>query len=178
MRVLDIDSLQSGIPFVTAGILGFYKEKCLVAFSSKGHRSGVEITIKINKTPHKISLIWSGQVNEQLMMSHADSGKTTDEAACAIALLLIRDYTDYEAYQTTNADDERFDYYLRRKNSNTDDNLIFNDAAYLEVSGIREENKDNTIERRLKQKTVRAKSSAIFNTGEPVYICIVELVMY
>lgn len=174
MKVLDIDSLRDGIPFITEGWFHFYKEKCIVAFDSQHHSSGVNISINFDNKNDMAQILWSGEINQQLLNSHADSNKTTDEAACAIALLLIREYTDYETFKTTDASGERVDFYLRPKSKDLNDTLIFNDSAYLEVSGIREENKDNSINKRLKQKTNRAKKSTLFNENEPVFICIVE----
>ena len=47
------------------------------------------------------------------------------------------------------------DYYLVKQNQG--DDLIFNHAARLEVSGILTENEDNTVENRIRQKIRRLK---------------------
>jgi hypothetical protein len=62
------------------------------------------------------------------------------------------------------------DYYLIRKTDYTDDTLIFNHSAYLEVSGIRRENEGNTVEDRIKDKERRLKKKEDL----PAYISVVE----
>jgi hypothetical protein len=174
MKIIDIDSLQYGIPFITKGWFELYKEKCLIAFSNQNHSSGVEMSVDFGNIKDISSVLWSGETNQQLIHSHADSKKTTDDAACAISLLLIREYTDYTAYKTSDASGERIDYYLKKKECDQDETLIFNNSAYLEVSGIREEKEKNTISNRLKQKTNRLKDSTISFNDDPVFVCIVE----
>lgn len=174
MKIIDIESLQDGIPFITKGWFELYKEKCLVVFSNQNHSSGVKMSVNFGNTKDTASILWNEKLNQQLIDSHSDSNKTTDDAACAIALLLIREYTDYTAYKTSDASGERIDYYLKKKGYDQDETLIFNNSAYLEVSGIREENEKNTINNRLKQKTNRAKNSTISFNDDPVFVCIVE----
>ena len=91
-------------------------------------------------------------------------------------MLLIREYTNYEAYRTTNTDGERFDFYLKEKGLDLELNneLIFNGMAYLEVSGIKKENEKNFIKKRFRSKAKRAKLSKIFKPEQPFFICIIE----
>ena len=102
MKVLNIESLKNGIPFITDGYFALYKEKCMVAFTNQGHSSGVELSVETDDKKEAVTVVWDGNVTQQLTDSHADSKKTTEDAACAIALLLVREYTDYTAYKTKN----------------------------------------------------------------------------
>ena len=174
MNILDIESLRNGIPFISDGWFHLYKEKCMVAFSSQGHENGVPMKITVNGNIKNANILWEGEINQQLIDSHADSKKTTDDAACAIALLIIREFTDYTAYKTTDASGERVDYYLKPQSQDQDETLIFNNTAYLEVSGIRRETPNNSVKKRLKEKKDRAKSSIMLKDAEATYICIVE----
>ena len=73
---------------------------------------------------------------------------------CAIVLLLIQEFTEFTAIEQS-VIGTTIDYYLGHQNQN--DNLIFNNTARLEVSGILEENKKNTVENRIKRKLNRLK---------------------
>jgi len=68
------------------------------------------------------------------------------------------------------------DYYLADRD--TGDDLIFNRAAVLEVSGILEANESNTVERRIAAKRRRLREYAASPTATtvdlPTYICVVE----
>jgi len=174
MKILNIESLREGIPFITEGWFCLYREKCAVAFSSQGHSSGVKMNIRVDGTNEAVTVLWDCEITQQLLDSHADSNKTTDDAACAIALLIIREFTEYTAYKTTDTNGERVDYYLTPKGEAQDDMLIFNNTSYLEVSGIRKQKGNNTVANRLNEKTKRAESSTIDTSSSDVYICIVE----
>jgi hypothetical protein len=95
--------------------------------------------------------------------------------ACAIALLIIPELTNLLAVEQS-ATGDGVDYYLSDPNSN--DDLIFNHAAHLEVSGIFAETEANTVDRRIATKRRRiaklAASSTSDTTELPTYICIVE----
>ncbi len=85
------------------------------------------------------------------------------------------EFTEYVGV-TQSAKWNGFDYYLTT--ANTDPNLIFNDAANLEVSGIQAENEGNTIIIRIQSKRrrlQRIRSASLGTTSDlPTYICVVE----
>ncbi len=167
-RILDIESLAHGIPVLQPAMVAFYKQNCMVCFDSEHHVSGVRLEHYQNDDLHLFEVRWHGQVTEHLRRSYRDQNKTTDFAACAIALLLVRELTEYQAIEQS-AVGTTIDYYLI-PNDQHDDTLIFNHSAYLEVSGIRHETSTNTVAGRIKEKIQR------LNTSEdlPVLIAIVE----
>lgn len=174
MKELEIESLKDGIPFITDGYFALYKEKCMVSFTDQGHKSGVKLALNIDNEQELVAVTWKGDVTPQLRDSHSDSKKNTEDAACAIALLLIREYTTYTAYKTTDTNAERVDYYLKPQDEDDDDMLIFNNAAYLEVSGIRKATQKNSLVKRCAEKVERLKRSEILDDDDLVYVCIVE----
>lgn len=97
-------------------------------------------------------------MTQRLIKSYADRNKTTDFGACAIALLLIKEYTDFVAEQVANPEGNGIDYYLINKNEYYDDNILYNYSALLEVAGIRLETKNNTVNRKIKEKLERLKN--------------------
>ncbi|MEW6351190.1 MAG: hypothetical protein AB1646_19200 [Thermodesulfobacteriota bacterium] len=97
---------------------------------------------------------WTGDITEQLIKAHQDEKQTTEFGALAVALLLVRELTEYTAVEQASIG-TTIDYYLRRQGA--DEDLIFNHSARLEVSGILRETEQNTVEGRIKQKLKRLK---------------------
>lgn len=170
-RHLRIEDLATGIPVIDPEVVRFYKLNCMVCFHSQGHTSSVAVNVVHRGGTDKFTVTWDGEVTEQILRSYCDEKKTTDFGACAIALLLIRELTEFTAIEQSNVG-TTIDYYLINKEQTPpDDTLIFNGAvAYLEVSGIRQENEGNTVEGRIKDKKRR------LNTPEdlPTIISVIE----
>jgi len=115
-----------------------------------------------------VEVAWDGNVTIQIDRAYQDSNKATDFGACVIALLLLRELTEFTAIQQSNVG-TTIDYYLIRQGQ-PDDTFIFDNAGYLEVSGIRRETPDNTIEDRIKDKVKRLRKQEDL----PTFISIVE----
>ncbi len=173
-KTLTLESLANGIPVMPKEAVGFYKQNCLVCFHTQGHQSGVNLTVhygsSLNEaeiTPHSFAICWSGEVTSELLKAYRDLVRATDNAACAIALLLVRELTEFTAIEQA-CIGTTIDYYLVSKQHH--DDLIFNQAARLEVSGILRENESNTVEARLKRKLNRLKLAR----NLPTFIVVVE----
>jgi len=149
-----LESLSEGIPAIPDEAVGFYKQNCMVCFHKNGHKSGVNLTVSYNELSPAFEISWKGDVSEQLLHAYNDTRRATDFAACAIALILVRELTDFTAIEPS-CIGTTIDYYLIPQHQAGD--LIFNHAARLEVSGILTENEDNTVDNRIKQKTRRLK---------------------
>lgn len=152
---LDIDTLSEGIPVITPEAVGFYKQNCMVCFHQNDHQKGVSLEVIFNDKTYVFIVDWKGEMTPQIISAYQDLRKATDFAACAIALLLIRELTDYIAIEQSIIG-TTIDYNLIYKQDENPD-LIFNHSARLEVSGILKENDKNTVEGRLKEKQKRLK---------------------
>jgi len=170
-RILKLEDLSNGIPVIPDEAVGFYKQNCIICFDSQGHQTGLRMEVFHKGTFGIAEVCWDGSVTEQILRAYRDERKTTDFGACAIALLLIRELTEFTSIEQSNVG-TTIDYYLVRKGQNQqNDTLIFNEyAAYLEVSGIRQENAENTVEDRVKNKVRWLKRA----DDLPVFITVVE----
>lgn len=152
---LWLDSLKDRIPVLTERLAGFYKENVIRCFDYHSH------TIRTNlKAVYGDEIIFEvlwieDTVKENLERAYGDLNKATEHAACAIALLLIRELTEFTAIEQSSIG-TTIDYYLIPQQG--DDTLIFNHAARLEISGILEENEKNTVDSRVKVKQKRLKT--------------------
>ncbi len=133
--------------------------------------------LRLESLANGIPVCWIGEVTNELMRQYAGTSRklndyalttrTIDDAACAIALLLVRELTEYTAISKARIG-TTVDYYLISKNQNTDS--FFNEAeARLEVSGILSETKNNTVTARIKEKRERLAPEDM-----PKFIVIVE----
>ena len=168
VRNLVIESLAEGIPAITQASVGFYKESCMVCFHNQSHKTGVKLRVSHNNSNQAFKIQWSGDVTDKLLKSYADLGRATEFAACAIALLLIRDTTEFTAIEQS-VRGTTIDFYLGSKSE--DDTLIFNQtAARLEVSGILRETETNSVNGRVNDKLRRLKLEGDL----PDFIVVVE----
>ncbi|EDN70764.1 conserved hypothetical protein [Beggiatoa sp. PS] len=170
---LEIASLVDGIPVIDEEAVGFYKLNCMACFQNQGHASGVKLKVTYEnvaqtfQTHKTLEVCWSGEMTSQQQRNYADLQRATDHAACAIALLVIREMTDLTAIEQA-CIGTTVDYYLMPKAQNQ--TLLVNQAeARLEISGILCQNDYNTVDKRIKEKLKRLKPDKL-----PTFIVIVE----
>ena len=129
----------------------------MVCFHRCGHRSGVRLIVHYADAEEPVEICWEGEIDAQLLRSFEER-RATDNAACAIALLLMRELTEYTAIKQSPIG-TTIDYYLTSKHRAGElrnEDLIFNQVeARLEVSGILRETPENTVEHRINQKRRR-----------------------
>jgi len=166
-KELVLESLATGIPAITDEMVGFYMQNCMVCFHLNGHKSGVRLRVKHGDENDHHRVLWSGEVTEEVLRAIAEPIQATNHGACAIALLLVRELTEFTAVEQA-AIGTTIDYHIALKGRS--DDLLFNDTARLEVSGILKENPSNSVEQRLKRKIKRLKPKE----GPPALIVIVE----
>jgi hypothetical protein len=126
----------------------------MVCFYNNGHSSGVNLSVTYNGSLTNFEIFWTDEVTEQLLKVYSDPNQATEKAAVAIALISVRELTEFTAIEQS-CIGTTIDYYLTRQRQ--ENNLIFNHAARLEVSGILTENEDNTVEGRIREKTRRLR---------------------
>ncbi len=169
-RIISLEKLGEGISVLLDEMVGFYRLSCMVCLDSNNHTSGVTLTVHYNKREYPFQITWDGLVTDEQRRALNDEKKCVDNAACAMALNILQEMTEYTAYEQS-AIGTTIDYYLQPKDA--DDTLIFNGAARLEVSGILKENPatGNTVEKRYKEKLRRLHKEEGY---ERDYIIIVE----
>jgi len=165
-KPLHLESLEDGIPVIPKQAAGFYKQSCMVCLDNQQHKSGVRLKVKHHdNSDAAFQVLWDDEVTDELRRAYADLVKATENAACGMALLIVREITDFTAIEQASRG-TTIDYYLGYKKEI--DDLIFNHAARLEVTGILQENESNTVDSRVKDKQRRLKP------GLPTLIIVVE----
>ena len=170
-RQLLLETLSDNIPVIPEEAVGFYKQNCMVCFHLCGHESGVRLNVHYNDKGSNFEITWAGQVTDQILRAYREEKRATDFAACTVALILVRELTEFTAIEQSSLG-TTIDYYLVNKNQ--DSTLIFNHAARLEVSGILKEDERNTVDGRIRDKIRRLKKEvdlpdliAVVEFGKP-----------
>ena len=168
VKDIHLESLHDGIPAITERAAGFFQENSMVCFHDQGHGSGVVLNvIDVDGSDHSFRIHWTGEVTPQLLRNYTDINKKVDFAACSIALLLVRELTECTAIEQAMIG-TTIDYWLSPKSQQDDDDLIFNHAARLEVSGIMKETKKHSIKGRINSKQKR------LSKGLPALVIVTE----
>lgn len=165
--ILKLETLSEGIPVMPSEAVGFYKQNCMICLNYHGHVTNVSMRVNFHDKDSYINISWTGEVTSLMKRQYGDLRRATDHAACAIALLLLRETSNYIGVEQS-CIGTTIDYYLAPKNM--DDTLIFNHTARLEVSGILEENKGNSVNNRINSKIRRLN----LDSDLPTIIIVVE----
>ena len=162
IRSLILADLGEGWPKLTTAMGQTLAEAASVCLSSQNHLDGVELKVSgAFKTTYHLRWL---SVTEQMESTHNDLQDATELGACGVALLLIRDLTEYTVVKKA-WKGGGFDYWLGLK---TDP--LFQEKARLEVSGILR-GKASTLQARVQQKRRQVMPSDYLQL--PAYIVVV-----
>lgn len=169
VQSLTLESLGDRVPVITEEAVGFYKDNCMVCFENQGHTSGVRLEARWGDSCRVFEFHWSGQMTERLSRYYGALRRATENAACAIALLLVAELTRFTAVEQSSIG-TTIDYYLACQDDLGGEDLIFNHTARLEVSGILKESAANTVDHRIREKLRRLNPEGDL----PTLIAVVE----
>ncbi|MDE2819247.1 MAG: hypothetical protein OXN94_03005 [Chloroflexota bacterium] len=170
---IDLARLGDGLPGVSKRRGGEHYEAAIICLTSQSHVSGVKCKVKdLEETRSELELRWSEQVTTQVENSWNDLEEATEKGAAGIAILVILELTEYTILRRAEKD-TGIDYWLayQRDVKDLGENVLKH-AARLEVSGILEQNPNNTIRRRVKRKLEQSKFSD--KTRLPAYVLVAE----
>jgi len=132
VRKLVLTKLREGLPAITSEYGAALSQAGAVCFQDQNHTNGVEL--KVNGTFNaKFNVHWQ-EVTDQMLRCWNDLEFTTEQAAYGVAFLLMRDLAGYTVIRRSRKG-TGFDYWLGSEENEGD--LLFQDKARLEVSGIR-----------------------------------------
>jgi len=136
-----------------------------------GSSKNVEFSIRGDLSESSVQ-IKSKKVTQEMKNSHnSTQTRTTENAACAVAFVVINKLANYViTHQCCKGD--YFDYYIEKQNEQREEKMLQNSVARLEVSGIKEEKAGNTIRDRIKDKILQVEKNRSSNL--PCYIIVSE----
>ena len=137
-----------------------------------GHQNGVLLTVRKDEQKALYSLLWpENTVDLAGLLRAYNKDDGPEHGAEAIALLLVREQTNYTAIQRS-VTSTGIDYWLGYKEDVIDGQIFSSRNARLEVSGILRQSAANRVQERVRRKIQQTKrsDSATF----PAYIVVVE----
>jgi hypothetical protein len=169
---LHLDSLDRGIPALTSRQAGVHMEACVWCLLECGHQNGVTLTVLEGEQQSLYRLLWpEAEVDADSLARAYNKDDGPEHGAEAIALLLVREKTDYTAIQRS-VTSTGIDYWLGYKDDVVSGQIFSPRSARLEVSGILRQNETNRLKARMGRKVKQTKRSD--NATFPVYIVVVE----
>lgn len=118
------------------------------AFNRYHKDSKAEIEILIHGVPRRILLTWDSDFSNVTMKEDKD---IANHGAVAIAWFLMSVLLDYNYVEQSEIGDG-VDYRFQKTEPNEDDLNFLNNYHYVEISGILEESRTNTLQGRIKDK--------------------------
>lgn len=163
---MDLRDIIKGYPGLTPAQGATMLEACIVTLHRMGHKPGINLTIRGDKT-EEIIITWPEKVTTQMQRAWRDQDVATEAAATCISILLALKFTGYQVIERS-IKKTGFDYWLGIKEGESGD--IFKRMARLEISGIF--NDEKRLEGRTKEKLVQTKQSDASKL--PAHIFVVE----
>lgn len=167
MIILKLHTIGEGIEGISPTYGAYMAECAAVCFESQGHKSGVLLPYSDGQETKYSVVEWTNEVNAAILSSHFDEKRATDFGAMGVAVLLAYNLTDYTIFDSS-ATGNGFDFWLRKRMSDGS----FAEAT-LEISGIRRETLQNTIQSRLS-----IKEKQILKHAEKDAICYVSVIEF
>ena len=160
-----IKDLTAGLPGVTPTVGQHMYEGCVVSLHQQQHTSPSKLYANINGVEHIYDIMWPDVCTQQMERAWRDQEVATEHGAVCISILLALKNTKYTVIERSRKG-TGIDYWLGEK-----DDLLFQKAARLEVSGIFKGDAKDIAKRVEKKRKQTQKSDA---TSLPVYISVVE----
>ncbi len=140
-----------------------------MCLASQGHQPGTTLGVE-GIVQRELEVVWS-QATPQMERAYNDLQEATEAGACALAILLIREFLGLTVIRRSRKG-RGVDYWLGPGGTgDVRESLAFQQMARLEVSGILQGTQGQTAAR-LKQQETQTRRSR--DTCIPAYVVVVE----
>ena len=96
---LHLDTLSSGIPALSSGKASQCMEVCVWCLLECQHNNGVTMIVTFQKLSKEYKILWKdNNINHTDLLRSYNKDDGPEDGAAAIALLLIREITEYTAF--------------------------------------------------------------------------------
>ena len=129
-RVVNLNALGEGMPGLTPASGLRLAEAAAVCFEKENHKSGVRLQ-KAGIISDDFHVDWPS-VDERQRRCYADMQETTEDGACGVAILVVKEVTGLVVIERSRKK-TGFDYWIGK---NDYEGLPFVGIPRLEVSGI------------------------------------------
>lgn len=126
---LSLADLGEGMPGLTPACGTMMAEAASVCLEEQGH--GTVVDLRVQGDFQESFDLWRIPVDDRIRRSHEDEHRATENGACGVSILAVRRLTGLSVLRQSRRG-TGFDYWLGPGGGR-----LFQDAARLEVSGIR-----------------------------------------
>lgn len=170
MQSIHFEELKIGMPGLSRSIGQYLAEAGAYCLAASGHHSGV--VLKVERVEKELlQLEWDEIIDQQVVRSWNDQQEATEYGATAIAVLLLKQYTDYTIVERS-FKGTGFDYWLGTGKYNENVLPFEQRTARLEVSGIWKTSLTNTLAGRVRRKIRQVEQGGYSDI--PAVIIVVE----
>ena len=170
MRTINLNILSGGLSGITKTTGAFFIEAAKVALQKSGHQSGVVLSLE-GAFKEKIKLIWEDDLTQEELENWVEQKKYTEYGAVALSLLIVNEFLPFDHY-TEAAHGTGVDYFLGNQVFDEFSHRKVEQSATIEISGILQATKENTLNMRIGQKKKQMRASKKRSFGS--WISIVE----
>ena len=166
-RTINLLDLKNGFPGMSTVSAEHCYEACMVCLHRNNHFEEVLLEL-MGDLITQVILKWENYFDEQIDRTWKDQEEATEHGAVCISAMLVKECTDYTIIERARKG-TGFDYWLGYENE-----IPFqcSYSARLEISGIFNDEKGNSINRRFQKKMKQTEQSD--HTRLTAYISIVE----
>lgn len=164
MRKLNLNNLKEGIGGLTEAFGIFLAEAAMFCLEANNHEGRAILKVE-GDFEENFEINWTDKLTEKVRNSWHDKKEATEYGATAIALLLLLELTDYESFKRTRGGT---DYIISKQQK---EKSKFPVISYLEISGIWQETRSNTLTMRINLKKKQVKRTVL---DAPAIIIITE----
>lgn len=161
MKKMDLASLGKGMRGLSPACGATLAESASVCLEHNAHRIGVSLSV-VGTQHQAFQLEWAA-VNEQQRRTYNDLQEATEQGACGLAILIVKEFTGLVVAQRLRKG-AGFDYWLGEDVASDENEPPLAGKTRLEVSGILA-GKASDITSRIKQKKKQITPSNHMGAG-------------
>ena len=154
LEKLDLFELDKGAPAITPDWGASLRHCASICLEFNNHNTPVQLFVD-GDFSRPMALHWS-KITDQQRKTWADMQVTTENGACGVAILLIKQLTGLTVIERAKKREGGHDYWLGQE----DDDPYFQRKDRLEVSGILN-GSETDINARVKQKLAQVESDGL-----------------
>lgn len=153
MNPYHLDLIKEKLRGPTIEQIVFHNQWAATAFDRYHKNSKAAIVFDIEGTVMQVNLLWNSEFSKAAMKEDKDMANHGGVAMSWFVMSVLMDYSYVE--QTEIGDG--VDYRFKKAEPNDDDLNFMDDFHHVEVSGILQESKTNTLKGRIKDKHEQIK---------------------
>ena len=94
-KSINLEQLRENLDFIVASMSAYMCDCLVVCLSEANHKTGFILKVETEDKKYNFRIEWTTKVTPYLIGATRDEERTTEWAAMGLALLLVRELTEY-----------------------------------------------------------------------------------